>query len=125
MKKMSDFSEDLHKRIAEADGERLHGYIEMFDRLLLYNMAIGILPPEHISEIITRWEQAMKMTINSESKLRTHFLESTPQGRIAKKQKQPDGEDLRLLFLNTLDTAKQMVTRNLKRDQDDEVDYHS
>jgi len=55
---------------------------------------------------------------------RTHFLESTPQGRLAKKQQQPDGEDIRLLFLNTLDTAKQIVTRNLQRDEDED-DFES
>lgn len=110
---------DMQKRIAEADLERLNGYIDMFDRLLLYNLAVGTLPSEIIDDMIEKWEDTIKMTINAEAKHRTHFLESTPQGRVAAKQEQPDGEDIRLLFLDTLDTAKEIVTRNLQRGGDE------
>ena len=116
MKKNPD---EMYKRIAEADSERLSGYIDMFDRLLLYNLAAGSMPPEIIDELIIKWAQTIKTTINTEVVARTHFLESTPQGRLAKKQQQPDGEDLRLLFLDTLDTAKAIVARNLQRNDDD------
>jgi len=109
----------MQKKISETDPERLNGYIEMFDRLLLYNLAVGVLPPETISELIEKWEQTVKITIDAESQHRTHFLESTPQGRLARKQQQPDGEDMRLLFLYTLDTAKQIVARNLQQKEDD------
>lgn len=112
----------MHKRISEADPDRLNGYIDMFDRLLLYNLAVGTMPPEVIDEMIEKWEQTLKSTIDTEAKHRTHFLESTPQGRLAKKQQQPDGEDIRLLFLETLDTAKQIVTRNLQRNEDN-IDF--
>lgn len=121
MKKMPD---DMHEKISEADPERLNGYMSMFDRLLLYNLAVGSMPPEIIDQLITKWAQTIKSTIDTEAQHRTHFLESTPQGRIAKKQEQPDGEDIRLLFLATLDTAKQIVTRNLQRDEDD-IDFEN
>jgi len=114
---------NIHKRISEADPERLSGYIDMFDRLLLYNLAVGSIPPEIIDEMIERWAQTIKTIINTEAMHRTHFLESTPQGRLAKKQKQPDGEDLRLLFMNTLATAKQIVSRNLQRNNEDDTDF--
>jgi hypothetical protein len=116
---MTDFSNEIQKMIAASDPDRLNGYMDMFDRLLLYNLAVGTIPPETLDELIQKWEQTIKGMIDTESKHRTHFLESTPQGRLAKKHKQPDGEDLRLLFLTTLNTAKQIVTRNLQRTEDD------
>jgi hypothetical protein len=109
----------MHSKISESDPDRLNSYIGMFDRLLLYNLAAGTMPAEIIDEMIEKWAQTIKSTIDTEAQHRTHFLESTPQGRLAKKQDQPDGEDIRLLFLETLDTAKQIVTRNLQRDEDD------
>lgn len=117
-------SHNMRKKISEADPERLNGYIDMFDRLLLYNLAVGTMPSGILDEMIEKWARAVKTTIDTEAKHRTHFLESTPQGRLAKKQQQPDGEDIRLLFLNTLDTAKQIVTRNLQRDEDED-DFES
>ncbi len=115
---------NIRKKISEADPERLSGYIDMFDRLLLYNLAVGTMPPEIIDDMIKKWARTIKSTIDTEAQHRTRFLESTPQGRLAKKQNQPDGEDLRILFLNTLSTAKQIVTRNLQQNEDD-VDFES
>ena len=109
---------NMHKRISEADPERLNGYIGMFDRLLLYNLAVGSVSPEILDEMIKKWAQTIKTTIDTEAQHRTHFLESPPQGRLAKKQDQPDGEALRLLFLETLSTAKQIVSHNLQRNED-------
>lgn len=111
---MQDFSKKLKKQIADSDPERLTGYIDSFDRLLLYTIASGSIPPDIMFEIVSKWERGIKMSIDMESQLRTNYLESTPQGRLAKKQKEPDGEDLRLLFSNTLTTAKEIVTRNLE-----------
>lgn len=109
---------NMHKKIADADPERLNCYIDIFDRLLLYSLAANAMPPEIIDDLIEKWAQTIKTSINTEAVARTHFLESTPQGRVAKKQQQPDGEALRLLFLDTLDTAKEIVTRNLQRNDD-------
>lgn len=109
---------DIHKRISQADPERLSGYIDMFDRLLLYNVAAATIPPKAIGGILEKWEGAIKSIIDNESQLRTNFLESTPQGRLARKQNQPDGEAMRLLFLSTLSTAKEIVSRNLQRDNE-------
>ncbi len=77
---------NMQKKVSEADPERLKGYIDMFDRLLLYNLAVGSMPGEIIDEMIKKWEQTIKSTIDIEAKHRRHFLESTPQGRVAKKQ---------------------------------------
>jgi len=116
---MKNFPSEMRKRISEADADRLNGYIDTFDRLLLYNLAASSMPSEFIDELISKWAQAIKSTIGMEAVARTHFLESTPQGRLAKKQEQPDGEALRLLYLDTLDTAKEIITRNLQRNEDE------
>ena len=116
---MNDFQSEIHQRMADADPERLNGYMAMFDRFLLYSLVAGVMPSEAIDEVVVKWENAVKITIDSESKHRTQFLESTPQGRLAKKQKQPDGEDLRLLFLETLGVAKDIVYSNLQHDDED------
>lgn len=125
MKRRKHSQNKLKQRIAESDPERLNGYIEMFDRLLLYNMAAFMLPPEALDGLLDKWEETIKATINTESCMRTHFLESTPQGRAAKRQKQPDGEDLRLSFSKTLDTAKMILTQNLQNNDDDDNPYNS
>lgn len=122
---MKKIPKDIHKKISEADPDRLNGYIDMFDRLLLYNLAVGTMPPGILDDMIEKWARTIKGTIDTEAKHRTHFLESTPQGRLAQKQQQPDGEDLRLLFLATLDTAKQIVARNLQRNDEDDSDFES
>lgn len=121
---MKDFSNEIRKSISSADPERLSGYMDMFDRLLLYNLAVGTMPSEILDELIEKWEQTIKSTIDTESTHRTRFLESTPQGRLAKKHNQPDGEDLRLLFLSTLNTAKQIVSRNLQRNEEDDFEHN-
>jgi len=117
--KKKKLSDQLKLKIAESDPERLNGYIEMFDRLLLYNIAASMLPPDAVNEMIEKWEDTVKSAIDMESCMRTHFLESTPQGRIAKQQKQPDGEDLRLLSAKTLDAAKMILIQNLQPREDD------
>ena len=116
---MKDFASDIQKQIAESEPDRLNGYMGLFDRLLLYNLAVGSMPSEILDELLEKWEQTVKNSIDAETKHRTNFLESTPQGRLARKHKQPDGEDMRLLFLSTLNTAKQIVSRNLQRNESD------
>ncbi len=113
---MKNFSQEIQQAIAKADPERLNGYIEMFDRLLLYDLAVISLPRERLEFMMGKWEELIKYAINTESCLRTDFLESTPQGRIAKMEKQPDGEEMRLLFLHTLNTAKTIIAKNLTPD---------
>ena len=119
---MKKFSQEMQKKISESEPEHLNVYIDMFDRLLLYSMAASSLPNEVINEMIEHWESAVKTTIDLESQRRTQFLESTPQGRLAKKQNQPDGEDIRLLFLTTLNTAKDIVSMNLKKPDEFETE---
>ena len=87
---MNEFSNEMQKRIAESDPDRLNGYIDVFDRLLLYNLAVNSMPSEMLEMLVGQWDKTIKVTIGTESLHRTHFLESTPQGRLAKKQQQPD-----------------------------------
>lgn len=101
--------------IAHSDPEHLNVYIDLFDRLLLYNLAANAFSPEAIQELMNQWEKTVKSTIDTESSHRTQFLEATPQGRIAKKNNHPDGEDLRLLFNTTLQTAKHILQQNLSQ----------
>ncbi len=115
---LKKFPRKIQKEIEQSDPERLNGYIDMFDRLLLYNLAAASLPAEIIEDLVEKWEQTIKSTINIESSLRSEFLETTPQGRVAKMQSQPDGEDFRLLFLHTLNTAKTIVMQNLIRNEE-------
>jgi len=116
-----NFPKELQKQLSKTDPDRLNGYIEMFDRLLLYNVALNVLPDDAVDDILEKWEQAIKHTINTESTLRTTFLQSTPQGRMARKQKEPDGEAMRLQFLDTLDLAKMIVSRNLQKVDEDDI----
>ena len=116
---MKNLPNDLQQKISESDTEHLSGYIDMFDRLLLYTMAMNSTPSEVIDELLEKWEETIKYTINAEAQMRTDFMQSTPQGRLACKQDQPDGEALRLLYLNTLNAAKEIVSKNLHRGQSD------
>lgn len=108
----------LGKQISKTDPGRLNAYLDLFDKILLYNLAANMLPPNAIDEIIKKWEENIRISINSESTMRTDFLESSIEGRLAKKSNQPDGEQLRLNFLETLDVARNILLRNLKHEKD-------
>lgn len=115
----------IHESIAKSDPERLNGYIGMLDKILLYTLVVNAMPKELIEDTINKWEKTIKTSIDMESCRRTNFLESTPQGRLEKQKERPDGEDLRLLYLETLNTAKQLVAKNLSQNEDDEFDFES
>ena len=85
---MKNLPNDLQQKISESDTEHLSGYIDMFDRLLLYTIAMNNTPPEVIDELLEKWEETIKYTINAEAQMRTEFMQSTPQGRLARKQDQ-------------------------------------
>ncbi len=98
---------------AVADQERVEGYLRMLDRILLYNMAVNSMPPEALQSIVELWSRVVLKSIDMDATLRTHFLEATKMGRIAKSQDEPDGEDLRLHCLNQLKLARTVIDTNL------------
>lgn len=100
----------LMELLDSADPARINGYMNMFDRVLLYTMAANMLPKEAIESTINLWSKIVKKTIDIDATRRTKFLESTANGRAAKLSKEPDGEDIRLHFLKQLDIAHQAIT---------------
>lgn len=103
----------LMQRIEKVNPDRLDGYIKAFDRMLLYSLACSLIPPEALDETIQSWQKAIKKSIDIDVQNRTLFLESTPDGRKAKMVGEPDGEDIRLKFLETMDVAKDIIRTNL------------
>lgn len=107
---------------------RVGNYMKMFDRILLYNIAVNSMPPEALQETLNIWEKVIKRGINEESASRSEFLESSRQGRKAKYRSEPDGEDLLLNLLEQYEIAKEVIQSNLKKpfetdDDDEEEDY--
>jgi hypothetical protein len=107
---------ELIKRIEQVSPERLEGYIKAFDRMLLYSLATSIIPKEALSKTVNLWEKTIKKSIDIDAQNRTLFLESTLDGRKAKMVGEPDGELLRLKFLETLGVAQDIIQSNLFRD---------
>lgn len=122
MRKKKQKAQKVQEMLKKVDLEHLNKYFDMFDRLLLYNIAVNTIPPEVIDDIIGSWTETVKWSIDSEAKYRTHFLESTPQGRHAQIMKQPDGEEIRLKYLETLNAAKAIIKMNMKQSKDN-TDY--
>ncbi len=117
-----NFTEEMQKKMTEVDPERMGGYIDLFDRLLLYTMAVQIMPPEILEKLLKKWEHIIKATIDMESNIRTTYLEETPHGRSETKHEQPDGEELRLNNLKTLNMAKLILDNNLQSPKEEEND---
>jgi hypothetical protein len=112
---------DIKERINKVDVERLEGYMRMFDRILLYNLAANVMHPDTIKDIVGFWEKAVKQSIDTDCQKFTTFLQSTPQGRLASLTgTNPDGEDMRLRFLGAFDVAHEIISANTtKLDIDD------
>jgi hypothetical protein len=105
------------------DFDRIDGYIRMFDRILLYTMAVNLMPKEALDTVMTQWEQIVKKTIDIDAVNRTNFIEGTKLGRLAKYKKEPDGEEVRLSHLKHWKTAKDIVSSNLLANyKDDDFD---
>ena len=113
-------SKDLTKKLDNADHERVGQYMKIFDRVLLYTIAVNTMPKESLDATFRLWETIIKRGIDEDSKSRTQFLESYT-GRKAKYQKEPDGEDLRLYCLKQYELARDLIRVNLSNhDQSDE-----
>lgn len=106
---------EIKDKLKNVDQEQLKLYIELLDRFLLYNMIAAHLPQEAINTIIKAWERSIKMSIDFEVRGRTKYLESTPEGRAAKLQKVPDGEEFRLNSLEVLNVAKSLALAQLQK----------
>lgn len=105
----------LMERIANVDPRQLDGYMRQFDRMLLHTIAAATLPPEAIEATKRLWLKVAKKGIDQEANGRTEFLQGTREGRMQRMLRQPDGEDVRLALLETLDTAREIIDRNFAK----------
>ena len=115
-------TKELIKRIEKVNPDRLEGYIKAFDRMLLYSLACNIVSEEALGKTVEMWKNTIKKSIDADAKNRTSFLESTPDGRKAKMAGEPDGESIRLKFLETMNVAQDIIKSNLIRDEDSDSD---
>ena len=119
---------DLIKQINEADVEKIGQYMKIFDRILLYTIAVNSIPKEALDETFKLWDHIVKNGIDEDANKRTNFMESY-EGRKSKYQKEPDGEDLRLFCLKQYEIARNIIKSNLsqkeKKDDDDFFDAES
>ncbi len=113
--------QELKNKAMNADHDKLESYIRMYDRILLYTLASNIMAKENIEESIDLWEKVIKKTIDSDSVNRTKFMESTSAGRIAKLRREPDGEAMRLSDVKTWKIARDIISANLSRDEEEEA----
>lgn len=120
---------DLQKHLKDADIAQVGKFMSMFDRMLLYTIAVNFLPVEAIKGTVNLWDIVIKKGIDQDASGRTKFLEGTPEGRLAKYRNEPDGEEIRLHCLKQLQIAHSIITANLDKsqlkddDDDDEDDY--
>lgn len=112
-------AEELQEQLQDADMERIGKYMEMFDRILLYTVAVNTMPKEAIQGTVNVWEKVIKRGIDGEATKRTDFLQGTRDGRRARYEKQPDGETLRLNFLKQCGIAKNIILSNLSQNRDE------
>lgn len=105
--------EDLSKKLQESDIQQVGQYMKMFDRMLLYTLATNLLPKSALHGTMKLWEKVIKKNIDGDCKNRTEFLETTIEGRKAKYEQEPDGEDMRLHSLKQFEIAREVVHANL------------
>lgn len=105
----------LLERIQKVDPRQLDNYMRQFDRILLNTIAAAILPPEAIDATKRLWLKVAKRGIDQEACIRTEFLQGSREGRMQRMLRQPDGEDVRLVLLETLDTAREIIERNFAK----------
>lgn len=123
---MKNIPEYIKSKMDKVDPERLEGYMKMFDRILLYNVAANLMPPDAIQEMLNFWEKTVKKTIDIDCSKFTDILQSTEHGRLQSMiPEHPDGEDMRLKFLDTFDLAHEIVSSNLTKHDDGPFDDDS
>jgi hypothetical protein len=112
---MDKETKELFERIEKCDPSQLNGYIQMFDRMLLYTVAVHTMPREALQAAQQMWLKAARKGIDKEATGRTNFLEGTREGRFQKMMRQPDGEDVRVKHLEILQLAKDIINRNFEK----------
>lgn len=100
---------------------KIETYLNMFDRILIYNMVTQFMSQDQISTLISFWNSIILKTIDLEAQGLTEFVEGDPRGRALVAQKCiSDGEEHRLDCLKQLIMAKSVIEANLKpKDQND------
>lgn len=114
--------EEINKRIAECNPERLVAYQNIFDKLLLFSIASSLLSTQEIEKVIDFADTVIKKTINTDSVARTAYQQETKAGRLARMENDPDGEDIRLEYLKTWNLAKELIRFNLVSKKKDDLD---
>ncbi|KKM97169.1 hypothetical protein LCGC14_1170730 [marine sediment metagenome] len=114
--------QDLQKRIEQADMDSVGKFMKIFDKMLLYTIAVNFLPQEAIHGTVDLWDKVIKKGINEDAISRTKFLESTQPGRMALYREEPDGEDIRLHFLEQWKLAREVILENLSKGASEEDD---
>lgn len=109
----------LHEEVLNADPFRLQEYMHTMDRILLYSLAVHVMPVDARKSVIKLWDIVTKKSIDTESSLRTHFMEGQSEGRLAKYKGEVDGEELRLYCLKQQELVKRIIEGNLRINEGD------
>lgn len=109
---------NIQEILKDSDIQFVGKYMKMFDRILLYTLAVNFLPEDAITGTVNLWDKVIKSGINQEVNGRNEFMENTPAGREAKYQNEPDGETLRLYSIKQWKIARDIITSNLKKPDD-------
>jgi hypothetical protein len=111
-------AKELQERMKEADFDQVEKMMRLFDRVLLYNLAVHSMPDEFLEKAVELWDKIVKMGIDRDASVRTDILESTVAGRRAKFGQMADGEKVRLEGLKQWQIARDIITSNLQRPED-------
>lgn len=111
---------DEIKLLRKTDPDRIEQYMRIFDRVLLYTIA-SAMPSEMKEASVKVWDKLIKKTIDIDASSRTNYLESTSSGRMAKMNKEADGEDVRLYSLEQMELARKIIESNLYFSEDSDV----
>ena len=113
--------QELQERMKEADFNQIEKLMRLFDRVLLYNLAVHTMPDEFLMKTVEFWDKIVKMGIDRDANNRTDILESTIMGRRAKFGQMPDGEQVRLESLKQWQIARDIITSNLQKPEEPDM----
>ncbi len=119
---MNKKEREVRKLIENADHERVEAYMHMFDRVLLYTLAVNMMPKDAIRGTVDLWDTVVKKGIDMDASKRTNFLEGTTLGRAAKLRQEHDGEDVRNHCLQQWRIARDVISANLHNKNEDNED---
>jgi len=110
----------IQKMLSDAPPTAVEAYLRLFDRVLLHSLAVRMLGEEEKEQVLNIWSKAVLKSIDLESSQRTEFMESTPSGRAAKYNEEPDGEAIRLAYLKAYDAVKFIVKNQISQPDTDD-----